>query len=436
LLAIVVLLMPGYLTPPAVAEMQPIIVGGRTLSLPHLAGPEMPSLSTACPPPALLPDPGMQIATACARVAAAADDGLQAAYLSLSKVYLDRGRRSPPALREDATLGGAALVAALRRVQGSGASVSTDWHTELSNAGVRMRQIADVAGDPSLFELAVDAFQSAALLCPADERSPCAAEAKLRVVDALSSMGRWRSSSADEWRAIDLARATLRDLPVDAHRNLWLRLHLRISVAFNALVNLAPTDAEKIALQEQALAELAEPLRVADAGQHDLLWSIMRQAAAATEADLAIWRHDSVLARQAIARCRSAIESYTFEESPTNWAEAWLDVAVLQVRLGQLGEGPGDYAAAVSNADRGIAALQRLGLPQRVAYARMVRAFALVGDGEERWTNDRTAARERLREARAELDAVEPLFVRTGNRVYASRIHFWRNKIEAAEAKL
>ena len=332
-------------------------------------------------------------------------------------------------------MGGAALVAALRRAQAADALSLQDWRAELFNAGSRLREVADATGDPNLFELAVEAYLNAALLCPADQGPFCPAATRLRAVDTLSSMGRWRSSSADEWRAIDLARATLRDLSADTYRDLWLRLHLRISAAFGALVNLATTDAEKIALQEQALAELAEPLRVADTGQHDLLWSLMRQASAGTEADLAIWRHDNALARQAITRYRAAVESYTFEASPTNWAEAWLNITLLQVRLGQLGRGAGEYAAGIPDADKGIAALQRLGLPLRVAYARMIRAFALAGDGGERWAGDRAAARERLREARAELDAVEPLFVRTGNQEYVSRVRFWRNRITATEAR-
>lgn len=322
----------------------------------------------------------------------------------------------------------AARREALRRAT-EAAEVGATLQSLALEAGAR----ADEVNDPDLFLIGAEALALRAQYCAVDTREAAACRAathKLRG-EHLFDAGRWRGDAKLLRQSTGAYRQALNDTAAKSDE--WVTLHARLG---DALAQLSERESEerrgllRAALDEY---ELAQPFVDPDGR-----WTVamFNQNICSIRQPLAALDRDRVGTRRAIDECEKARAHYAEIHDKSSEAAAHYNMARALEKLADWDQDEDAALAAVEHVRQTVRLYSEDKVTLSVAFGRVHLADALTdasafparrGDGESQ-----AKSRAMREEARASLDAAEPVLTEAKAAGYLSSLARVRQRLEAA----
>lgn len=325
------------------------------------------------------------------------------------------------------------LIAALREALRS-ARTADEVVATLKALSVRTSTQADRLHEPDLFLLGAEAMAAAVHYCGREEgeAAGCRASANMTRGENLFDAGRWRADTRLLYASIAAHRDALRDTPDRSDD--WVELHARIGSAL-AQLSERESGAARRTLLRQALDEYELAASAVDP-ESRWTWAMINQNICSIREPLATLDMDRANIRRSIEECEKARAHYAEYGDKTSEAAAHYNMSGAFEKLADWDQDETAALAAVEHARRAVGLYAESGVTLSVAFGQVkfartlidASAFASSRPDEE----SRAKSRALLAEARASLDAAEPILRSAKATGYLQSLTYVRSRLEQA----
>lgn len=294
----------------------------------------------------------------------------------------------------------------------------------------RASYLAERLHAPDFYLIAAEALVVRAQFCSGNDAARCRAETNRSRVEHLYDAGRWRADTDLLRAAIAAYREALHDV-IDRSSE-WVDLHTLIGSALAQLSEQHDGD-ERRALLRQALDEY-EVARTAVGPEAEWTWALINQNVCSIRQPLAALDSDRAATRLAIEECEKARAYYAARKDRTSEAAAHYNMARAYERLAEWDHDEDAATRAVEYVRRCVQLYDEEGVMLSRAFAQVHLAEALIDLSEFASTRrDADRARALRAEARACLDAAEPILRDAGAKGYLERLTGIRGRLDGVK---
>jgi len=282
----------------------------------------------------------------------------------------------------------------------------------LDGLDTRATYLADPLHEPDFYLLGAEVMAARVMFCTGKDAPRCRVRTHSARGQDLFDAGRWRADPELLRAGIAAYREALRDAEVKSRH--WMDLHTLIGSALAQLSERVET-AARAGLLRQALAEYDQASTAVDPSA-EWTWALINQNVCSIRQPLAAIEKDRAGTNQAIEECEKALDFYQAHREKTNEAAAHYNMARAYEKWALWDQDEGSGMRAVEHVRRTVQLYTEDGAILSVAFGQVHLADALIDAGDfaaKRPQRDgEKQSRELFAEARASLDAAEPVLRR------------------------